>query len=282
MSRVPDRDLCCRVPPCGELSIARQRAERLTDAILWALGEQGDFPARAHGEGLYWWRTEMRRRAFGEQRPKADPAPKTSIVDDLKAQRDSYRRLLLQSEAELAAILASAPPASCETHGHMFGVYGACVFCNTPRGGQTEPPRVKGLCRCGHDAEDHACGTGALKDDPHAGRCAADDDGCGCPFFLAATIRERLRAIAKEGAECIDSCKLTGDDLAGYLVGLLKDAARVAAEPPHVEAKPRREWECVRCGHECTTPADDDAPFSCDACGGPLTRRRSDKGARRG
>jgi hypothetical protein len=41
---------------------------RLRDAILWALGEQGEFPPEPDGEPgkprrRYWWRSELRSRA---------------------------------------------------------------------------------------------------------------------------------------------------------------------------------------------------------------------------
>lgn len=47
-------------------SMGRTKAERiiqLENAIRWALGENGDFPPREEGQGAYWWRTELRRRA---------------------------------------------------------------------------------------------------------------------------------------------------------------------------------------------------------------------------
>jgi RNase P subunit RPR2 len=39
--------------------------QRLTNAIRWALGEGDDFRPRVVGEGAYWWRNELRARAFG-------------------------------------------------------------------------------------------------------------------------------------------------------------------------------------------------------------------------
>ena len=41
----------------------RLAAERYEAAIRWALGEIDDFPPREEGQGKYWWRTELRRRA---------------------------------------------------------------------------------------------------------------------------------------------------------------------------------------------------------------------------
>lgn len=36
---------------------------RLKTAIEWALGQHGDFTTRPKGAPLYWWRTELRKRA---------------------------------------------------------------------------------------------------------------------------------------------------------------------------------------------------------------------------
>ena len=53
---------------------ARAETERLTEAIRWALGEVGEFPAEepppvaGKYRQRYHWRTELRRRAFGESR----------------------------------------------------------------------------------------------------------------------------------------------------------------------------------------------------------------------
>jgi hypothetical protein len=46
-----------------ELAVAREALERYESAIRWALGEGDDFPMREPGEGAYWWRNELRRRA---------------------------------------------------------------------------------------------------------------------------------------------------------------------------------------------------------------------------
>lgn len=52
----------------GEHAITTRKLERrmkkLESAIRWALGEKGDFPQRQDGQGAYWWRTELRRRAL--------------------------------------------------------------------------------------------------------------------------------------------------------------------------------------------------------------------------
>lgn len=49
--------------------LAREN-RRLREAILWALGENGEFapepePLAGRWRRRYWWRTELRRRAFG-------------------------------------------------------------------------------------------------------------------------------------------------------------------------------------------------------------------------
>jgi hypothetical protein len=40
------------------------KIERLDEAVKWALGENGDFAQRPEGAGAYWWRTELRKRAY--------------------------------------------------------------------------------------------------------------------------------------------------------------------------------------------------------------------------
>lgn len=58
-----------------DAAIAAKDAEikRLRNAVLWALGEVGEFPANPaspDAKGIqrrpYYWRTELRTRAFGE------------------------------------------------------------------------------------------------------------------------------------------------------------------------------------------------------------------------
>jgi hypothetical protein len=41
----------------------RKAHNRMENAIRWALGETDDFPPREPGQGAFWWRTELRRRA---------------------------------------------------------------------------------------------------------------------------------------------------------------------------------------------------------------------------
>ncbi len=38
-------------------------ALEMRKALRWALGEADEFPPRKEGEGAYWWRTELGRRA---------------------------------------------------------------------------------------------------------------------------------------------------------------------------------------------------------------------------
>lgn len=54
--------------------------ERLRNAVLWALGEVGEFPpnpASPDAKGIqrrpYYWRTELRSRAFGERNSGGTP-----------------------------------------------------------------------------------------------------------------------------------------------------------------------------------------------------------------
>jgi hypothetical protein len=41
----------------------RKRIQQLEGAIRWACGEIGEFPPRKEGQGAFWWRSELRRRA---------------------------------------------------------------------------------------------------------------------------------------------------------------------------------------------------------------------------
>lgn len=42
---------------------ASQREAAMQEAILWALGENGEFALRPEKAGAYWWRTELRQRS---------------------------------------------------------------------------------------------------------------------------------------------------------------------------------------------------------------------------
>ncbi len=52
-------------------SFRTEREIQLEEAVCWALGEKNGFRLRdkAKGDGAYWWRTELRARAFGEDKP---------------------------------------------------------------------------------------------------------------------------------------------------------------------------------------------------------------------
>ena len=47
------------------LDAIEQRVQELEAAVRWALGERGEFRVRASHEGAFYWRTELRERAFG-------------------------------------------------------------------------------------------------------------------------------------------------------------------------------------------------------------------------
>lgn len=66
-----------------ELARRAEANERLRDAILWALGENGEFRLGEVGEGAFWWRKELRRRA-GEAltaAPSQEPKETTVTTD---------------------------------------------------------------------------------------------------------------------------------------------------------------------------------------------------------
>ena len=47
-----------------ELAAMLKKIKRLENAIKWALGEKGNFLQRKDKQGAYYWRTELRKRAF--------------------------------------------------------------------------------------------------------------------------------------------------------------------------------------------------------------------------
>lgn len=47
----------------GRCLRSEARIARLEAALRWALGEGGDFPVRSGGDGMFWWRKELRVRA---------------------------------------------------------------------------------------------------------------------------------------------------------------------------------------------------------------------------
>lgn len=55
----------------------RKESERLASAIKWALGEEGEFgeepePLAGKYRRRFWWRTELRQRAFGDMTGRAE------------------------------------------------------------------------------------------------------------------------------------------------------------------------------------------------------------------
>jgi hypothetical protein len=57
----------------------QSREERYLDALRWALGSNGEFRTRQPGQGAYYWRMELMKRAGlkwdGEQFQPADGVP---------------------------------------------------------------------------------------------------------------------------------------------------------------------------------------------------------------
>lgn len=65
--------------PIARAEAAEAREAKLREAIEWALWERDDFPQRQPGDGEYWWRTELRRRAA--LAVKEDPMDGTRETD---------------------------------------------------------------------------------------------------------------------------------------------------------------------------------------------------------
>jgi len=69
MPSYPERERA-RVEAMSALRSLAAERDRLREAILWALGERGEFPPRGDGDPPYGWRKELRRRAaLGENQP---------------------------------------------------------------------------------------------------------------------------------------------------------------------------------------------------------------------
>jgi hypothetical protein len=71
MSQLSDYKRCVSDPHeealREQIKELRKRTAALEEAVRWALGEDvpgPEFRAREPGEGAYWWRIELRRRAF--------------------------------------------------------------------------------------------------------------------------------------------------------------------------------------------------------------------------
>jgi len=72
-----------------KLAALEAEVARLTSAVRWALGENGEFPLWDDGGddtrrpadgkkpriGYFWWRTELRQRAFGASPEPKGPTP---------------------------------------------------------------------------------------------------------------------------------------------------------------------------------------------------------------
>lgn len=56
--------VCRQILDETEISISDSKnyADALEEIILWALGEQGEFPRKTDKKKPYWWRTELRKR----------------------------------------------------------------------------------------------------------------------------------------------------------------------------------------------------------------------------
>jgi hypothetical protein len=59
---------------------ALKEIRRLRLAVRWALGEHGDFAQRQPGQGYYWWRTELRRRAGMSPNDQAEPSARSKAI----------------------------------------------------------------------------------------------------------------------------------------------------------------------------------------------------------
>lgn len=62
------RSLLAELERCRAANVydaeAHRKVAELEAAVRWALGEgDEDFPFRQSGQGVYWWRTELRRRS---------------------------------------------------------------------------------------------------------------------------------------------------------------------------------------------------------------------------
>ena len=44
-------------------NLVLKREKRLRQALEWALGVRGDFKIRREGDGPFWWRNELQKRA---------------------------------------------------------------------------------------------------------------------------------------------------------------------------------------------------------------------------
>lgn len=92
------------------LKLGTFTAERdaLKAAILWALGGEGsNFRTRAEGEGAYWWRTELRRRAGMSAESSAPTPPPTQGDEGFEAwAKRRWSELVVANQAYSWATIA--------------------------------------------------------------------------------------------------------------------------------------------------------------------------------
>jgi hypothetical protein len=50
-----------------------RHSRKIERAIMWALGENGDFAQRKEGQGAYWWRAELRKRSAAMPNDRTEP-----------------------------------------------------------------------------------------------------------------------------------------------------------------------------------------------------------------
>ena len=84
-------------PPQPSVQPSDVVPSQLKNAILWALGELDDFPERKNGEGAYWWRIELRRRAFGQLTAQEKL---TNAMSDLIDEGDAKEEPSVQGEQD--------------------------------------------------------------------------------------------------------------------------------------------------------------------------------------
>lgn len=53
----------------AQLVAAEAALKAAREAIIWALGESGEFPLRGPNDGAYWWRKDLRKRAAIAKEP---------------------------------------------------------------------------------------------------------------------------------------------------------------------------------------------------------------------
>jgi hypothetical protein len=138
--------------PSPQPAGAEQRVRELEEAVLWALGEAGDFPPREEGQGAYWWRPELRKRAFGASRPAApSPEPATGgrelvlalYAAENRGDREAVRSLITDAFLALSRTPRAEPGAGPEPFAHA-----ECRVCGHPWG--LHVPTLKGT-ECRHE-----------------------------------------------------------------------------------------------------------------------------------